>query len=49
VAIAHPCDDVSLECAVEARLRLIEPVLVGPVARIQALRTARGGISAQWK
>ena len=31
VAIAHPCDDVSLQGAVEAaRLRLIEPVLVGP-------------------
>ena len=29
-AIVHPCDNVSLEGAVEAaRLRLIEPVLVG--------------------
>jgi phosphate acetyltransferase len=39
VAVAHPCDDVSLQGAVEAaRLRLIEPVLVGPVERIR--RTA---------
>jgi phosphate acetyltransferase len=36
VAIVHPCDDVSLEAAVEAaRLHLIEPILVGPVERIR--------------
>ncbi|MGC1407448.1 MAG: hypothetical protein WA864_00720 [Acetobacteraceae bacterium] len=36
VAVAHPCDDVSLECAVEAaRLDLIEPILVGPAGRIR--------------
>lgn len=35
-AVAHPCDDVSLSGAVEARrLRLIEPILVGPPARIR--------------
>jgi phosphate acetyltransferase len=35
-AIAHPCDEVSLGGAVEARkLRLIEPILVGPVTRIR--------------
>ena len=35
-AIAHPCDEVSLESAVEAaRLRLIAPILVGPEARIR--------------
>ena len=35
VAIVHPCDDVSLQGAVEAaRLHLIEPVLVGPEERI---------------
>jgi phosphate acetyltransferase len=35
-AIAHPCDQVSLESAVEAaRLGLIVPTLVGPVARIR--------------
>ncbi len=35
-AIAHPCDDVSLQSAAEAaRLRLIEPILVGPVERIR--------------
>lgn len=35
-AIAHPCDEVSLESAVEAaKLRLITPILVGPQARIR--------------
>ena len=35
-AIAHPCDEVALESAVEAaRLKLIEPILVGPEARIR--------------
>jgi phosphate acetyltransferase len=35
VAIVHPCDDVSLQGAVEAaRLHLIEPILVGPEERI---------------
>jgi phosphate acetyltransferase len=38
VAIAHPCDDVSLQGAAEAaRLRLIEPVLVGPIERIRSV------------
>ena len=41
VAIAHPCDDVSLQGAVEAaRLRLIEPVLVGPPDRLHAVADA---------
>jgi phosphate acetyltransferase len=36
VAVAHPCDDVSLRGAVEAaKLRLIEPILVGPAERIR--------------
>ena len=35
-AVVHPCDEVSLEGAVEARkLGLIEPILVGPPARIR--------------
>jgi phosphate acetyltransferase len=35
-AIAHPCDTVAIESAVEgARLKLIEPVLVGPEDRIR--------------
>jgi phosphate acetyltransferase len=35
-AVAHPCDEVSLEGAAEARkLRLIEPILVDPSARIR--------------
>jgi phosphate acetyltransferase len=34
-AVAHPCDAVSLESAVEgARLGLLKPILVGPPARI---------------
>jgi len=35
-AVAHPCDDVSLESAIEAaKLGLIVPILVGPAARIR--------------
>ena len=35
-AVVHPCDDVSLEGAVEAaRLGLIVPILVGPVERVR--------------
>jgi phosphate acetyltransferase len=37
-AVAHPCDEVSLESAIEAaRLNLIVPILVGPAARIRAV------------
>jgi phosphate acetyltransferase len=37
-AIVHPCDKVSLSGAWEAaRLRLIEPVLVGPLERIRQI------------
>ena len=37
-AVAHPCDETSLRGAVDAaRLGLIEPVLVGPRARIEQL------------
>ncbi|MCQ4437755.1 hypothetical protein NO135_22410, partial [Clostridioides difficile] len=36
-AVAHPCDRSSLEGALEAaRKGLIEPILVGPRARIEA-------------
>jgi phosphate acetyltransferase len=43
VAVAHPCDEVSLHGAVEAaRLRLIEPVLVGPEARIRTVAREAG-------
>ncbi len=43
VAVAHPCDDVSLQGAVEAaRLRLIEPILVGPAERIRSVAKAAG-------
>lgn len=35
-AVAHPCEDSALAGAVEAaQARLIEPILVGPAARIQ--------------
>ena len=43
MAVAHPCDDVSLHGAIEgARLRLIEPILVGPVARIRSVASQAG-------
>jgi phosphate acetyltransferase len=43
-AVAHPCDEVALGGAVEARkLHLIEPILVGPPARIRDV-AARYGI-----
>jgi phosphate acetyltransferase len=36
-AVAHPCDEVSLESAVEAaRLGIIKPILCGPQAKIHA-------------
>ena len=38
VAVAHPCDESSLRGAEEAmRLRLIGPILVGPVERIRRI------------
>jgi phosphate acetyltransferase len=43
VAVAHPCDEVSFRGAVEAkRLRLIEPVLVGPVERLRNVAAQAG-------
>ena len=37
-AVAHPCDESSLRAAVDAaRLGLIDPILVGPKARIEAV------------
>jgi phosphate acetyltransferase len=43
VAVAHPCDDVSLQGAIEAaRLGLIEPILVGPVERLRATAGTSG-------
>jgi phosphate acetyltransferase len=42
-AIAHPCDSAALESAVEAsKLRLIEPILVGPRDRIAGAAEAGG-------
>ncbi|WP_261309946.1 bifunctional enoyl-CoA hydratase/phosphate acetyltransferase [Burkholderia stabilis] len=43
VAVAHPCDEVSLRAAVDAaRAGLVVPVLVGPEARITALAATLG-------
>jgi phosphate acetyltransferase len=43
VAIAHPCDQVSLESAVKAaQLKLIEPILVGPEQRIRKVAEDHG-------
>ncbi|MFO1146861.1 MAG: phosphate acetyltransferase [Alsobacter sp.] len=37
VAVAHPCDASALGAAIEAAdMRLIEPILVGPLAKIRA-------------
>src|SRR5271166_6079185 len=47
VAVAHPCDDVSLHGAIEAhKLGLIDPILVAPPERIRnAAKEARLDIS----
>src|ERR1700751_1032667 len=43
VAVAHPCDQVSLQSVVEAaKLNLIEPILVGPEQRIRAIAAEHG-------
>ncbi len=43
VAVVHPCDAVSLGAALEARAAgLIEPVLVAPRARLEALAAEQG-------
>src|SRR5579871_5939707 len=43
VAVAHPCDEVSLRGAVEARaLGLVEPILVGPRERVKAVALQSG-------
>jgi phosphate acetyltransferase len=42
-AIAHPCDEVSLQAAIEAtRLGLIAPILVGPADRIREVAKKAG-------
>ena len=44
VAVAHPCDAVSLESAIQAaKLGLIVPILVGPPARLMDV-AARAGL-----
>jgi phosphotransacetylase len=42
-AVAHPCDRSSLEGALEAAgLGLIQPILVGPIAKIREVAAANG-------
>src|SRR6188474_2829450 len=42
-AVAHPCDQSSLESVVEAaKLKLIEPILVGPEQRIREVAAQHG-------
>ena len=42
-AVAHPCDAIALRAALEARGRgLIEPILIGPRAKIHAAAEAAG-------
>ncbi len=44
IAVAHPCDQVSLESAIEAaKLKLVKPILVGPAARVRDV-AARCGL-----
>lgn len=43
MAVAHPCDAVSLESAVEAaRMGFVKPILVGPAARVRAVARDAG-------
>jgi len=43
VAVAYPCDQVSLESVVDAaKLGLIEPILVGPKNRLNEIATQHG-------
>jgi phosphate acetyltransferase len=42
-AVVHPCDVLSLQAAIEAATRgLITPILIGPLAKIQAAAAAGG-------
>jgi phosphate acetyltransferase/phosphate butyryltransferase len=43
VAVVHPCDEVSLSAALDARTAgVIEPLLIGPRARLEALAQKSG-------
>lgn len=49
-AVVHPCDKESLGGALEsARLGLIEPVLVGPQAKIRGVADANGWDLSPWR
>ena len=50
VAVAHPCDEVSLGAAIEAAaLGLIEPILVAPPAKLAATATLIGADLSQFR
>ncbi|MGE5171045.1 MAG: bifunctional enoyl-CoA hydratase/phosphate acetyltransferase [Rudaea sp.] len=50
VAVCHPCSDVAMLGAVEAaRERLIEPVLVGPLAKLRAAADQAGVDIARYR
>ncbi len=50
VAIAHPCDEISITAAAEAaQAGLIVPILVGPVAKVQAAAQRAGVDIAAWR
>ncbi len=43
VAVAHPCDEVSLKAVAQAsKLKLVDPILVGPELRIRAVASEHG-------
>lgn len=43
VGVVHPCDEISLPSALDAhRLGLIEPVLIAPRAKLEAIALAQG-------
>ena len=43
MAVVHPCDEVSLSAALDARTAgLIEPILIGPRARLEAVAQQSG-------
>ena len=43
IAVAHPCDDLSLGAAIEmAKAGLVVPILVGPEAKIRAVAVTAG-------
>ena len=49
-AVVHPCDEISIEGAIEAaKLGIIAPLLVGPPARVRAAAEAAGVDISHWR